>query len=215
MEYVQRPKDYFGKWVRYQKNVFSQHGEDGIIEAILAAIGHKSTGWCCEFGAWDGKHLSNTYHLLRHKGWSGLMIEADKEKFLELEKLKQKFGSRLYVRNALVHYTPGKGKLLDSLLAETPIPRDFECLSVDVDGPDYHIWKSLQWYRPKIVLIEHSGLTGNIIQREGAIHKKERDGSTSFEPMRALGESKGYRLLVDTGNLIFLDESYSDLLEKK
>jgi hypothetical protein len=43
-----------------KKNVYSQNGEDGIIDYILNKIPDKDN-WCCEFGAWDGKYLSNTY----------------------------------------------------------------------------------------------------------------------------------------------------------
>ena len=77
----------------------------------------------------------------------------------------------------------------------------------------YHIWKYFDVYNPKIVIIEHSGLKEYIIQREGARHKKEKDGSTSFQPMLDLGIKKGYELLVDTGNMIFMRKDlYENLI---
>ena len=45
----------------------------------------KETGLCCEFGAWDAIHLSNTRRLMEH-GWRGLMIEADHGRFEDLLK---------------------------------------------------------------------------------------------------------------------------------
>jgi len=45
------------------RNVNSQFGEDGIIAALLSQIPSR-TSWCVEFGAWDGKHLSNTRKLI-------------------------------------------------------------------------------------------------------------------------------------------------------
>ena len=44
------------------------------------------------------------------------------------------------------------------------------------------------------------------------MHKRDIDGSTSFQPMRDLGEEKGYILLVDIGNLIFIHKKYFSLL---
>ena len=43
----------------YKKNIFSQYGEDGIIDEILKRLQRVSNKQCCEFGAWDGKFLSN------------------------------------------------------------------------------------------------------------------------------------------------------------
>ena len=51
---------------RHTSNVFSQNGEDGIIEEILNRL-EIQTGWVCEFGAWDGIYLSNTFNLIKIK----------------------------------------------------------------------------------------------------------------------------------------------------
>jgi hypothetical protein len=68
----------------FARNVVSQTGEDGILEKIFEVMGI-ALGWCVEFGAWDGKHLSNTYNLIANHGWSGVLIEADKKKYQELQ----------------------------------------------------------------------------------------------------------------------------------
>jgi hypothetical protein len=61
----------------FARNVTSQCGEDGIIERILSIMTDKD-GWCVEFGAWDGKHLSNTYNLIHNKGYSAVLIESSR-----------------------------------------------------------------------------------------------------------------------------------------
>ena len=38
-----------------------------------------------EIGAWDGKHLSNTWNLIVNKGWSGLLVEADPVRVADME----------------------------------------------------------------------------------------------------------------------------------
>ena len=33
----------------FKKNIYSQNGEDGILEEILKKLNLKINGWCCEF----------------------------------------------------------------------------------------------------------------------------------------------------------------------
>jgi hypothetical protein len=62
-------------FLSYKRNVTSQSGEDGIIEEIIKRFKHKSDKKCCEFGAFDGKSLSNTYNLITNHDFEGLLIE--------------------------------------------------------------------------------------------------------------------------------------------
>src|SRR6266576_6048041 len=72
-----------------RRNVYSQNGEDGVLEAIFEKIGvhhnpnHRER-WCCEFGAHDGLTFSNTAHLSLHWGWSAVLIESDPVLFEKL-----------------------------------------------------------------------------------------------------------------------------------
>ena len=209
-DYFLNPKDFHLNLTTFAKNIYSQNGEDGIIEELLKRLNIQK-GWACEFGAWDGKHLSNTFNLVANFNWNCVMIESDKEKFLDLQKTAIDY-SNIRPLNKTVHYIEGYGDLLDDILDSTDIPKDFHLLSIDVDSCDYHIWKSLKKYKPIIVIIECSGLKEYIIQREGAIHKKDKDGSTSLLPLKELGEQKGYKLLCNVGNLIFLRNDSYELL---
>ena len=68
----------------YRNKITSQDGEDGIISAIFEKLG-VGTGWCVEFGAWDGLKLSNTWDLWHNKGWSAVLIEGETKKFADLK----------------------------------------------------------------------------------------------------------------------------------
>ena len=57
----------------FKKDNHSQNGEDGIIEELLNRLQIKS-GWVCEFGAWDGIHLSNTFNLVKTKKFASLFL---------------------------------------------------------------------------------------------------------------------------------------------
>jgi hypothetical protein len=70
----------------FKFNKFSQYGEDGVIKEILRRISAVSTldQWCCEFGAWDGLHLSNTARLILEDDYKGVLIEGDPKRVEEL-----------------------------------------------------------------------------------------------------------------------------------
>jgi len=74
----------------YKKNIFSQYGEDGIIEEIFKRLESVSDKQCCEFGAWDGKFLSNTCNLITNHNYEAILIESDKKKFNELNIIFQR-----------------------------------------------------------------------------------------------------------------------------
>ena len=56
-----------GALLDHAHDVHSQFGEDGVLAELLRRLGIER-GWCCEFGAYDGVHLSNT-RLLLEQGW--------------------------------------------------------------------------------------------------------------------------------------------------
>lgn len=181
---------------KYRKNIRSQNGEDGVTLEILKRL-KIDKGWFCEFGAWDGKFLSNT-HMLIPRGWQGVYIEGDKNKYSELVKNVKSHKDKIY---PICAYITAKGKnSLDAILAHTPLPHDFEILSIDIDGDDYFVWKNLKNYKPKIVIIEvNSGYSPNV-----EITSTKNNKGTSFYSMVQLGKKKGYSPVYHTGNIFFV-----------
>jgi hypothetical protein len=183
--------------LRFRRNINSQAGEDGVLAEILRRLGI-DRGWFCEFGAWDGKFLSNTYALLE-KGWNGVMIEGDESRYSDLVKTALQFAGHLHPICRYVTHTAGPDSL-DSLLGSTPIPQDFDVLSVDVDGLDYYIWEACQHYNPKIVIIEI-----NSNYPPGVDHLESGSNAhASFSSMVKLGARKGYVPVLHTGNIFFV-----------
>ena len=182
----------------YRDNKYSQTGEDGIIQEIFRRLG-RVEGWFVEFGACDGKWLSNTYNLLAHKNWQGVYIEADTGRYQELLKTRAAFPERLHTICALVGFE-GEGKLGD-LLATTPIPKDFDLLSIDIDSYDWQVWNALEHYQPKVVIIEcNCTIPPGVISR----HNPPASQGASFTALVDLGRQKGYQLVCHTGNCIFV-----------
>lgn len=190
---------------QYARDIFSQNGEDGIVEELLRRL-DISSGYVCEFGAQDGVYLSNTFNLIQ-KGFKGVFIEGDKDKFQDLLKTCKNYPNIIPI-NAYVDYE-GENTL-DNLLQKTDIPVDFELLSIDIDSFDYHVWRSLKLYRPKIVIIEiNSGISTN---NEEHIHTPDKYQGTAFRPTFNLGIEKGYKFVCHTGNMIFVRNDLFDKL---
>lgn len=192
----------------YRKNIFSQNGEDGVIEYILERLPSKD-GWCCEFGAWDGKYLSNTYNLVESKGYKAVYIEGDAKRFQDLLVNSQQNNNIVPIQR-FVGYE-GEDKL-DNILSSTKITQDFDLLSIDVDGIDYLIWKSLETYRPKVVVIEiNSSIRPDYLMDEQRLSINEiKNGGVNYKTCFELGKQKGYKLIIHLGNMIFVDEKYEN-----
>ena len=188
----------------FKKKFYSQNGEDGIIEEILNRFGKDIDYTCCEFGAWDGIYLSNVYNLVKNKGYKALYIEADKKKF---DKLKNNFeGKNVITVNKHVSFE-GKDKL-DEILLENNFNINFDLLSIDIDGNDYHIFNSLEKFKPKIILIEFNPLIPNEVEFINKKDMKINQGSSALS-LYNLAKKKGYTLVAATEvNLFFIHNNF-------
>jgi hypothetical protein len=178
---------------KFRNKVTSQAGEDGLIEKIFEIAG-TTNQYCIEFGAWNGKHNSNTWNLLKNKGWSGLLIEANEARFAELE-VEYADHEGVTSLNGLVE-TAGE-QSLDAILARVGAPDEPDLLCIDIDGMDWHIWKSLTKFAPRLVVIEF-----NPSMSSDVIYIQDDDPSVfhgcSLLALIELGKLKGYELVATT-----------------
>ena len=189
----------------YRKNFFSQNGEDGVIQEILKRLKLNSkVKWCCEFGAWDGIHGSNTFNLIKNFGYNAIYIEGDKNKYQDLIITSKKF-KKIKIFNKYVSHKSNSPNKLDKILKKTKINKFFDVLSIDIDSFDLAVWKSIKKYRPKIVIIEiNSGIKPGIKQTHG----NGKIGN-SFTSTIEFAKRNKYQLVCHTGNCIFIDKKYS------
>jgi hypothetical protein len=185
----------------FKKNITSENGEDGIIEEIFRLIGVREK-WCVEFGASNGKDLCNTWNLVNNHSWNAIYIEPDDKNFSILKKRYKDNDKILSIKKMVL--TSGENTL-DNILSKTKVPKNFDLLSIDIDGNDYHIWKSLTQYRPRIVIIENNGTIPPSIN---FICPKDSYGlGSSTRAIVELGKKKGYELIAHTGpNCIFITQ---------
>jgi hypothetical protein len=215
MPIIQRHKKTFdnsNNWLlNFASNVTSQCGEDGIILKIFELIGVDSAV-CVEFGAWDGRLHSNTHNLIENYGWKAVLIEGDPDRFNQLE-LHCESNANVISLCRMVGFDPPDS--LDDILSETGIPKQFDLLSVDIDGNDYHVWDALVKFTPRVVVIEFNPTIPNDV-----IYVQDRDMNvrqgSSLLALIELGKKKGYDLISVSGwNAIFVQHEYFSLFKMR
>lgn len=162
---------------KHEKQICSQQGEDGIIEAIFDEIGTTSKE-AVEFGALDAQ-TDNTLHL-KHKGW----------------KIHQWNGKALTPNIKKEFITAGN---INRIFKKHEVSKDLDLLSIDIDFNDYYVWESLRW-KPRVVVIEHNA---SIPPTEARIVKYDAkrtwDGTNYFGAsllaLEQLAKRKGYSLV--------------------
>lgn len=126
---------------------YSNLDEERIIAEYLSRVAPKNR-FCVDIAAGDGVKMSNTYRLFT-EGFGGLAAEYDGEKFSKLA----------YTYRVLANVSLCKNKVTPvnvvTLLRAYGAPRDFDVLSLDVDGYDFYILASiLRFFRPRLLCVE-------------------------------------------------------------
>jgi len=172
--------------------LFSQNGEDGVIDAILRAIGDYNK-FFVEFGVGDGWSC-NTRLLAEVFDWDGLYIEIDDKDHAALQERYCK-SSKIQCKKAAV--TPAN---INELFAAAKVPKRFGVLSIDIDGQDYWVWKALDnAYQPDLVVMEFNGAldsTSLVVEEEGIPQGAlTATWGASLAALTDLAKKKGYRLV--------------------
>jgi hypothetical protein len=208
---------------KYCKNIYSQNGEDGILEQLLKELGIKS-GTFCEFGAANGIESSNTYNLIKNYNFSGVAIELDR---LSYEKCLKNYAvfSNVRVYHGAVLYNDAHNNL-NAWLKRGKLPYDLDLLSIDIDYDDYYVWENLTEFMPKIVIVETNSYRDPIYEELPGKSSKEYNidllrqwhaprvaQGCSFISAVKLGLQKGYIPVAYTGNITFVRRDLVYLLK--
>jgi hypothetical protein len=182
---------------KFEKNIKSQFGEDGVISEIFNRIGTKNK-ICVEFGAWDGIHFSNTWNLWSKEGWEALLIEGDEKKYKQLVTNTAAYNK---VKPFCAYVTAEGEKSLDVIFNTVGLPLDIDLLSIDIDGDDYYILQGLKTYTPRLIVIEYNP---TIPPQVELIQKKGEYFGSSALAMLKLAHQKNYSLVHVTDTNLFL-----------
>ncbi|MCA1832479.1 MAG: hypothetical protein LC750_07075 [Actinobacteria bacterium] len=181
----------------HEFQVFSQWGEDGILQFLLRTAQVSST-YFVEFGVEDYRE-ANTRFLLLDGGWSGLVLDSSEENIRRIQESELYWRRPLVARQALV-----TAENVNDVLREGGASGDIGLLSIDIDGNDYWVWRSVSIVRPAVVVIEYNSRLGPDraiavpyrpdFDRWRAHHSGLYYGA-SLAALCALGSAKGYSFI--------------------
>lgn len=126
-----------------EAKVYSQNGEDGILAQIFGIVG-VTNRVAVEFGVGDGEE--NNSRLLGNLGWHLYWFDCGT---LSIKPPNCCFHQGILTVDNIV-------KCFESL----QVPKEFDLLSIDVDGNDYHLREAISEYSPRVCVMEYNGCFG-------------------------------------------------------
>jgi hypothetical protein len=174
--------------------VYSQWGEDGIIEWLAAHVPVPNTRFI-EFGV-ETFREANCRFLMHNRNWKGLVIDGSEANLASLRAQPYFWMYDLTAKSSFV-----TAENIDALITEAGFAGPLGILSVDVDGNDYWIWQAIQSVQPAIVICEVNPILGDtravtVPYDPGftrfAAHFSGLYFGASIGALRLLAKSKGY-----------------------
>lgn len=149
-------------WARNLKNlsdigdtefrIFSQFGDDGIIQYITSHIGAPPKTFI-EFGVADYSE-SNTRFLLMNDNWSGLVLDASAKNVRQIRSSSYYWMYDITAEQAFID-----AENINALLSRRTFP-EVGVLHIDIDGNDYWVWNAIDSIDPALIIVEYNSVFG-------------------------------------------------------
>jgi len=173
----------------FQKRVLSQWGQDGVLEKIFDIIG-TTNKYFVEFGSsGNDTGMGNTAYL-RRRGFNGLLMDG----------YERPYGDSVTDRIYDVKIEFISASNINQLFKKYDVPQEFDFLSIDIDGQDFHVWNSLANFSPRVVSIEmnyHIAPGFDKVMRldDNWVWPGNHLSGASVTALKKLGNKKGYSLV--------------------
>jgi hypothetical protein len=177
--------------------VFSQFGEDGIIQYLVQRVPIENEVFV-EFGVEDYTE-SNTRFLLVHDNWRGLIMDGGEKHVAFVRRTGLDWRHDIEAKKAFVDRDN-----INGLIASAGISGDIGLLSVDIDGNDYWVLHAIDVVSPRILVVEYNSNFGpeasvtvpydSRFERARA-HWSHLYWGASLAALDALARRKGYALV--------------------
>jgi len=181
----------------YEFKIFSQGGEDGIIQHLIKVVEIKNETFI-EFGVEDFSE-SNCRYLLMNNNWSGFVIDGSPKKIARLKHSYYYWRYELVAVDAFI-----TRENINELLAKSGFEQDLGILSIDLDGNDYYILQAIDFFKPRILICEYNAVFGGerkiSVPYDGQFNRTEKHSSNlyfgaSLGAMTHAAKQKGYTLV--------------------
>lgn len=182
----------------FEKKIFSQQGEDGVIEEIFTRIGTDSR-FAVEFGVEDGSECCSRY-LKECKGWDVLQMDGGDKNPPSIKK----------------EYITAEN--ITGLFEKYKVPTNLDLLVVDIDSNDFWVWKAFdERYKPRVVIAEYNAMfaptDSKTVKYDASLVWDKTDYfGASLLALYRLAKRKGYDLVYCNENGVNAFFVRSDLL---
>lgn len=196
---------------------YSQFGEDGVLEYIFALIGTKNkvvVEMCCGLAA-----ECNATNLIINHGWGGLLFDGNEDNITQGKAFFDMLMTRIIHPNLISAWITKSN--INDLIKGNLVAGEIDLFSLDIDGNDYWLLKSLEVITPRVIILESQMFLGpdlectvpysddfvcGVGEFEGS--KARMHMGASVRAFKTLCEEKGYRLVGKIGifspNIIFM-----------
>ncbi len=136
--------------------MYSQSDEDGLLLFVFSLIGMKNR-ICVDIasGVPDG---ANSTNLIRNWGFTGFLFEENEDKVREATAFFSSPETNVYppqIKQGMV-----TAENVNDLLLSSQVSGEIDLFSLDMDGIDYWLWKSLHVIEPRVVICEFTPFWG-------------------------------------------------------
>lgn len=178
-------------------SVFSQWGDDGIIQWLLRHIRFPNQTFI-EFGVEDYRE-SNTRFLMMNNNWNGLVIDGSSRNIARITGSEYFWKYDLQALSAFI-----TAENINELILKSGFDADVGILHIDLDGNDYWVWKAIHVISPIVVIVEYNSVFGAdraitvpydpMFQRTRA-HPSNLYAGASLKALKLLADEKGYSFI--------------------
>lgn len=194
--------------------VFSQWGEDGILEWIIHHCDDMPRTFV-EFGV-ENYIESNTRFLLQNRHWRGLVIDGSDR---HVAYIRQDEISWKHDLTAVARFITTDN--IDAIITDAGFGGDIGVLSVDIDGNDYWVWEAISCVNPHVVVAEYNSAFGDLqpltIPYSPDFYRTSADPSNlyygaSIRALEHLANTRGYTMIGCNGagtNVFFVRNDHA------
>lgn len=174
--------------------VFSQWGEDGIIQHLVRKVPIARDTFV-EIGV-ETYEEANTRFLMLNDNWSGVLFDGSE---WCIERIRASRAYWLHDLRAIHAFVTREN--VDEVLEAAGVTEEIGLLSIDIDGMDFWVWEALSVVSPAIVVIEYNHRFGSEASvtvpyapdfERRAAHPSILYYGASLRALCRLGDRKGY-----------------------